>query len=46
MSTYHTNFRLFFHKVSLIINTLFPPLHLTVCWSSKPLWWSVGSVHA
>lgn len=30
MTTYHTNFRLFFHKVSLIINILFPPLHQTL----------------
>ena len=27
MGTFFTKFKLFFHQVSFIINTLFPPLH-------------------
>jgi hypothetical protein len=30
MGTFFTKLRLFFHKASFIINTLFPPLHQTL----------------
>jgi len=45
MSTYCTNFRLFFHSLPHYQHTFFTFTSDTVCWSSKPLCWSVGTLH-